>query len=58
MDRVGHHKLFVTSAAIMLSTYVVITGLTGSFVTTNHAPTGIAVVPFIFIYFAGYDIAL
>lgn len=58
VDRVGRHKLFVTSAAIMLGTYVIITGLTGSFVTTNHAPTGIAVVPFIFIYFAGYDIAL
>lgn len=35
-------KLYVTSAAIISGTYVANTGLTGSFVTTVHAPTAIA----------------
>lgn len=42
VNGVGRHKLFVTSAAIISGTYVANTGLTGSFVTTVHAPTAIA----------------
>lgn len=42
----------------MLVSYIIITGLSGSFAETKHTPTGLAVVPFLFIYFLGYDIAL
>jgi len=42
----------------MLISYVVVTGLSGSFAQTGHPATGVAVVPFLFFYFAGYDIAL
>lgn len=42
----------------MLTSYIIVTGLSGSFAQTGYAPTGIAVVPFLFFFFAGYDIAL
>ncbi|KAL4915444.1 general substrate transporter [Aspergillus aurantiobrunneus] len=58
VDRAGRRPLFLTSASVMLASYVTITGLSGSFASTGSAPTGTAVIPFIFIYFAGYDIAL
>ena len=42
----------------MLVSYIVITGLSGSFAQTGQAAVGTAVIPFLFIFFAGYDIAL
>ncbi|TEA16386.1 Lactose permease [Colletotrichum sidae] len=58
VDRVGRRALFMASGIIMLASYIVVTGLSGSFEATKHSPTGLAVVPFLFIYFLGYDIAL
>lgn len=58
VDRLGRRFLFLTSSAVMLTSYVIITGLSGSFAQTQNASVGVAVVPFLFIYFAGYDIAL
>jgi MFS family permease len=58
VDRLGRRFLFLTSSAVMLTSYVIITGLSGSFSQTQNASVGVAVVPFLFIYFAGYDIAL
>ncbi|KAF6827770.1 hypothetical protein CPLU01_08884 [Colletotrichum plurivorum] len=58
VDRVGRKALFMASGTIMLISYIIVTGLSGSFAATQHAPTGLAVVPFLFIYFLGYDIAL
>ncbi|KAL3462487.1 general substrate transporter [Aspergillus heterothallicus] len=58
IERAGRRPLFLTSAAVMLTSYIIITGLSGSFAETGAAPTGTAVIPFLFIYFAGYDIAL
>ncbi|KAL2812256.1 general substrate transporter [Aspergillus granulosus] len=58
IERAGRRPLFLTSAGVMLISYIIITGLSGSFAETGSAPTGTAVIPFIFIYFAGYDIAL
>jgi MFS family permease len=58
VDRLGRRFLFLTSSAVMLISYVIITGLSGSFAQTGNASVGTAVVPFLFIYFAGYDIAL
>jgi MFS family permease len=42
----------------MLVSYIIVTGLSGSFANTGAASVGTAVVPFLFIFFAGYDIAL
>lgn len=58
MDKLGRRALFLASAGTMLTSYIVVTGLSGSFAQTGHAATGIAVVPFLFCFFAGYDIAL
>jgi hypothetical protein len=42
----------------MFASYVIITGLSGSFAQSGSGATGIAVIPFLFIFFMGYDIAL
>ncbi len=57
VDRAGRRKLFLTSTLIMLTSYIFITALSGSFSMTGTAAIGTAVIPFLFIYFAGYDIA-
>ncbi|PYI09322.1 general substrate transporter [Aspergillus sclerotiicarbonarius CBS 121057] len=58
IDRLGRRPLFLASAAIMFVSYVLVTALSGSFAATNDAATGAAVIPFLFIFFAGYCIAL
>jgi len=58
VDKLGRKVLFLASATTMLISYIIITGLSGSFAQTGTASTGVAVIPFLFIYFAGYDIAL
>nr|AMB48854.1 sugar transporter [Fusarium camptoceras] len=58
VERLGRRVLFVSSAAIMLVSYIIITGLSGSFAHTGNSGVGLAVIPFLFIFFLGYDIAL
>ncbi|KAL1590877.1 hypothetical protein WHR41_00150 [Cladosporium halotolerans] len=58
VDRLGRRPLFLLSAGIMLVGFVLVTALSGSFAENGHAATGIAVIPFLFIFFAGYDIAM
>ena len=57
VDRAGRRVLFLTSTVIMLISYVFITALSGSFTATGASAVGTAVIPFLFIYYAGYDIA-
>lgn len=42
----------------MLVSYIVITGLSGSFANTGKIAVGLAVIPMLFIFNAGYAIAL
>ncbi|TDZ18940.1 Lactose permease [Colletotrichum orbiculare MAFF 240422] len=58
VDKVGRRALFLASGSIMLVSFSIVTGLSGSFATTGNAPTGTAVIPFLFIFYLGYDIAL
>ncbi|PYH68538.1 sugar transporter [Aspergillus vadensis CBS 113365] len=58
IDNFGRRRMFLSSAGIMFVSYVLVTALSGSFQTTNNAATGGAVIPFLFIYFSGYCIAL
>jgi MFS family permease len=57
VDRAGRRALFLASTIIMLISYIMITALSGSFQATGTAAVGTAVIPFLFIYYAGYDIA-
>ncbi|OMP88984.1 Lactose permease, partial [Diplodia seriata] len=58
IDRLGRRSLFLSSAGIMLVAYIVITGLSASFEQTGTASVGVANVCFLFVFYAGYDIAL
>jgi MFS family permease len=58
VDKLGRKPLFLASAATMLISYTIVTGLSGSFAQSGNAATGVAVIPFLFTFFAGYDIAL
>jgi Sugar (and other) transporter. len=58
IDRLGRRPLFMASAVIMFVSYVLVTALSGSFATTGDTATGAAVIPFLFIFFAGYCVAL
>jgi MFS family permease len=57
VDLFGRRRLFLTSCVGMLACYIIISGLAGSFAHTSAAATGIAVIPFLFIYYGFYDIA-
>ncbi|KAF5521712.1 Lactose permease [Colletotrichum aenigma] len=58
VHKLGRRPLFLASGIIMLVAYIIITALSGAFATTGNAATGTAVIPFLFIYYFGYDIAL
>jgi MFS family permease len=58
VDALGRRPLFLASAAIMLVSFIIVTGLSGAFAATGNSITGTVVIPFLFIFFAGYDIAL
>ncbi|GLB04530.1 hypothetical protein AtubIFM57258_010499 [Aspergillus tubingensis] len=58
IDNFGRRPLFLSSAGIMFVSYVLVTALSGSFQSTDNSATGAAVIPFLFIYFSGYCIAL
>lgn len=57
-DRLGRRPLFLTSAFGMLVSYVIVTGLSGSFATKAQASVGLTVIPFLFLFYGFYDIAL
>ncbi|CAH0055636.1 unnamed protein product [Clonostachys solani] len=57
VDLLGRRKLFLLSTVIMLVSYIFVTAFSGSFAETGSKSIGIAVVPFLFIFYAGYDIA-
>ena len=50
-ESVGRRRLFLISTIGMLASYIVITGLSGGFAATQSHSVGIAVVPFLFIYY-------
>ncbi|KAH7325554.1 general substrate transporter [Stachybotrys elegans] len=58
VERLGRRPLFLTSAGTMLVSYIIITGLSGSFASTGNSAVGTTVIPFLFIFFAGYDVGL
>ncbi|KAL4795951.1 general substrate transporter [Aspergillus venezuelensis] len=57
VDRFGRRPLFLVSSIGMLASYIVISGLSGSFAQSGTSSIGTAVIPFLFIYYGFYDIA-
>ncbi|WYZ38426.1 hypothetical protein EsH8_III_000340 [Colletotrichum jinshuiense] len=57
VDRLGRRPLFLTSCLGMLSSFTIISGLSGGFATTGTKSVGLAVVPFLYLYYGFYDIA-
>ncbi|KAK7207650.1 general substrate transporter [Myxozyma melibiosi] len=57
VDYAGRRMLFLVSGIGMFCSYVMITGLSGAFAETGNNSTGIAMIPFLFIYYGFYDIA-
>jgi hypothetical protein len=55
-ENVGRRKLWLISTAGMLASYIVMTGLSGSFASTHTHSVGIAIVPMLFIYYGFYDV--
>ncbi len=55
-ERAGRRVLWLTSTIGMLFSYIVMTGLSGSFAHHSSHAVGIAVVPVMFIYYGFYDI--
>jgi hypothetical protein len=53
VEKLGRRPLFLTSAVTLLVSYIIITGLSGSFANTGDAAVGINVLPFLFVFFAG-----
>jgi hypothetical protein len=58
VDRLGRRPLFLASAGIMLIGFILVAALSGAFAKGGADAIGIAVIPFLFIFFAGYDIAM
>lgn len=58
VDRFGRRFLFLASSIGMLISYIIISGLSGGFATSGTASVGLAVVPFLYLYYGFYDIAL
>lgn len=56
-DKFGRRSLFLTSLVGALASFIFITALSGRFASTHHTPTGIAMIPFLFLFNAFYAIA-
>ncbi|PLB53257.1 hexose transporter protein [Aspergillus steynii IBT 23096] len=56
-DKAGRRPLFLASLVGMLCSYALVMGLSAGFSNTKNHSMGIAVIPFLFIYFGFYDIA-
>jgi hypothetical protein len=57
VERIGRRPLWLTGHVGVLCTFIVVTGLSGSFATTRESSTGIAVIPFLFIFYLFYNMA-
>lgn len=58
VERFGRRPLFITSFCGMLASFILILGLSGGYDATKNSNTGIAMVPFIFVFMGFYSMAL
>lgn len=57
VERLGRRFLWLFSDCGMLFSYIFAMGLSGEYATNRHAAVGIAVIPFLFLFFGAYDVA-
>ncbi len=57
VDKVGRRPLWLTSTVGMLLSFCVVMGLSASYAKSHTSAMGVAVVPFLFIFFGFYDLA-
>ncbi|KAH8879272.1 hexose transporter protein [Thozetella sp. PMI_491] len=57
IDKFGRRPLFLISTIGMIICYGFVMGFSAGFTTTGNSNLGIAVIPFLFLFFASYDIA-
>lgn len=57
IDKAGRRPLWLSSTAVMLVSMCVVMGLSASYASTKTKSVGIAAIPFLFIFYGGYDIA-
>ncbi|WOO83976.1 Lactose permease [Vanrija pseudolonga] len=58
VERAGRRTLFLTSFSFMFFCFVMMLGLSGGYAHTHHRATGLAMIPFIFLFNAGYALSL
>ncbi|WWC98969.1 hypothetical protein V866_005863 [Kwoniella sp. B9012] len=58
VERFGRRPLFLTSIIGMFASFVMILGLAGGYNSNHHSATGVAMIPFIFIFMGFYSLAL
>ncbi|KAL2838641.1 hexose transporter protein [Aspergillus pseudoustus] len=57
VERVGRRPLWLLSDCGMFFSFIFAMGLSGGYATSGNASIGIAVIPFLFLFFGSYDIA-
>ncbi|KAJ9416418.1 general substrate transporter [Fusarium oxysporum] len=58
VERLGRRLLLMISCAIMLVSFILITAMSGSFAQTGSRSVGVTMIPFVFLFNAGYAIAI
>ncbi|KAH7237061.1 general substrate transporter [Fusarium redolens] len=58
VERLGRRLLLMISCAIMLVSFILITAMSGSFAQTGSRSVGITMIPFVFLFNAGYAVAI
>lgn len=57
VNRIGRRKLFNSSNVAMLVCFILITALAATFANQGNSAAGVAVIPFLFLYYGAYDLA-
>jgi hypothetical protein len=58
VERWGRRPFFLLGISGMLGAFIVVTGLSGAFASGKNAQVGIAVIPFLYIFYGFYDICM
>ena len=58
VERLGRRKLFMLSIAGMLASMVAMTGISGSYASSQTRSVGLAIIPFLFFFQGFYSIAI